>query len=61
MKRNTFERDFLRRNPKCEYCASMGAERQSEVAVPRRIGDKEYFIALCWKHYQMLMEIESEG
>ena len=61
MKRNTFEREYLRKHQKCDYCASMGTDQPSEVVVPRRIGEKEYFIALCWKHYQILMEIESEG
>ena len=61
MKRNNFEREYLKRHKECEYCAAMGQQRQSEVVVPRRIGKKEYFAAICWYHYQLLLEIESEG
>lgn len=59
--RSNFEQNYLRSHKECEYCAAMGARRQSEVVVPRRIGEKEFFVAICWRHYQMLLEIESEG
>lgn len=61
MRKNNFEKAYLRANPHCEYCEASGTVRQSEVVLPRRIGEKEYFVAICWKHYQMLLEIESEG
>lgn len=55
------EREYLRAHPRCEYCAAMGGVRDSEVVIPRRIGEKEYLVAICWEHYHRLMEIESEG
>lgn len=59
--RNNFERDYLRKHKNCAYCEAMGEERRSDVVVPRRIGENEFFVAVCWRHYQILLEIESEG
>lgn len=58
--RNNFERDYLRKHKNCAYCEAMGEERQADVVVHRRIGENEFFIAICWRHYQLLLEVESE-
>ncbi len=54
-------RDYLRHNKNCEYCATWGRTRPATVVVKRQIGDKEYYVALCDWHKEMLEEIESEG
>lgn len=53
-----FERDYKKKHKNCEYCEAMGEVRQSDVVVPRRIGETEYHVAICWRHYQILLEIE---
>lgn len=58
--RKNFEQNYLRAHKECEYCAATGASRQSEVVVPRKIGDNEYLVAICWEHYRKIFEIESE-
>lgn len=58
--RDNHERNYLREHKECEYCAAMGARRQSEVVISRQIGESEYLVAICWEHYKKIIEIESE-
>ena len=60
MKRNNFERDFLRAHPYCEYCKALGTREKAVYAVRREYGEKELYVSLCKSHFERLQEIEGK-